>query len=67
MSRYWDPDEQLARSIAAEELARARRRPWPEGAIAGLVLVAVACIALGAALYKFAGPREVVEESVGRR
>ena len=67
MSRHWNPDEELARCIAAEELARARKRPWPEGATAGLVLVAALCLAVGLTLYQFAGPRDVVEEGVGRR
>ena len=67
MSRHWDPDEELARSIAAEELARLQRRPWPEGAVAGLVLVAASCLALGTVLYQFAGPRNVVEEGATQR
>lgn len=66
VSRHWDPDEALARSIAAEELALARKR-WPEGATAGLLLVAVGCVALGAVLYQFAGPREVVEANLAQR
>jgi hypothetical protein len=67
VSRHWDPDEELARCIAAEEFARLQKRPWPEGAVAGLVLVAAGCLAVGLTLYQFAGPRAVVEESVGRR
>lgn len=67
MSRHWNPDEQLARRIAAEERARAGKRSWPEGATAGVLLVALSCIALGAVLFQFAGPRQVVEDSVGRR
>jgi hypothetical protein len=67
MSRYWDPDEELARSIAAEELARAQKRRWPQGAVAGLVLVAVSCLALGAVLYQVAGPRDVVEGDAPQR
>jgi len=66
MSRPWNPDEELARSIAAEETARARKR-WPEGATVGVLLVAVSCIALGAALYQFAGPRQPVEGPVSAR
>lgn len=67
VSRHWNPDEELARCLAEEELARARKRSWPDGATAGLLLIAVSCIALGTVLYQFAGPREVVEENVGRR
>ena len=67
MGRYWDPDEELARRIAAEELARAQKRPWPDGAVAGLVLVAATCLAVGMALYQFAGPSPVVEKGVTGR
>jgi hypothetical protein len=66
VSRHWNPDEELARCIAAEELAR-QKRSWPDGATAGLVLVAACCLALGAALYGFAGPRDVIEEDASRR
>lgn len=56
------------RRIAADELARAgHRRSWPEGATAGLLLVAVGCVALGVVLYQFAGPREVVEANLAQR
>ena len=67
MSNHWNADEELARCIAAEEEARARRRPWPAGATAGLAMVAASCLALGLALYQFAGPRPVVEEDAVRR
>ena len=67
MGRHWNPDEQLARAIEAEELARVRKRPWPNGAVAGLVLVAACCLAIGLSLYQVAGPRAVVEEGVARR
>ncbi|HXG80873.1 MAG TPA: hypothetical protein VNJ05_03645 [Sphingomicrobium sp.] len=66
MSLHWKPDEDLARCIAADELAREQRR-WPEGATAGLLLVAFSCVALGAALYQFTSPRDPVEASVARR
>ena len=32
---------------------------WPEGATAGLILVAAACVGIAAILYKVAGPRDV--------
>ena len=67
MSRHWNPDEELARGIVAEEFARAQKRAWPQGATAGLVLVAALCLAVGVTLYQFAGPRDVVEEGAGRR
>ena len=66
MSKHWDADEELARCIAADEAARAQRT-WPEGATAGLLLVALSCIAFGALLYQFTGPRNPVEQSVARR
>lgn len=62
MDRHWGTDEELARCIAAEELAR-QNRSWPSGATAGLVLIAASCLAVGLTLYKVAGPRDVVEES----
>ena len=65
MNSHWNADEELARRIAAEELARQEHR-WPEGAKAGLVLVAAMCLAVGLTLYQFAGPRAVVEEGAGR-
>lgn len=81
VSRHWNPDEELAnracprhaldcelaRRIAAEELARTQKRPLPEGSVAGLVLVAACCLAVGLSLYQFAGPRQVVERDVARR
>ena len=66
MSKHWDSDEELARYIAADELARAQRS-WPQGATAGLLIVALTCIGLGALLYQVTGPRTVVEGSVERR
>ena len=66
MSKHWNPDEELIRRLEAEERARAEKRPWPEGSIAGLVLVASCCFAVGAVLYQFAGPRDVVEDSISR-
>ena len=45
--KHWNADEELARRIAAEEEARAGKRPWPDGATAGLLLVALSCVALG--------------------
>lgn len=81
MSKHWNPDEELAdRSClqqdldrelawlkAADETSRPAKAPWPEGATAGLLLVAASCLAVGALLYQFAGPRDVIEDSVARR
>ncbi|MDP9422945.1 MAG: hypothetical protein M3Q19_08955 [Pseudomonadota bacterium] len=66
MSEHWNPDGEIARWTGADDLARPGKRSWPEGATAGLVLVAAGCLALGLVLYQFAGPRDVVEE-VARR
>jgi hypothetical protein len=55
MGRHWNPeDEQLVRALEKREQSR-----WPEGATAGLVLVAAACLGLGVLLYHLAGPRDV--------
>ena len=52
--KHWKPDEDLARAIPAPT-----RKPWPAGAIAGLVVVAVGCAGVAALLYKVAGPRDI--------
>jgi hypothetical protein len=67
VSRHWNPDGERARCTGADGLARPGKAPLPQGSVAGMVLVAVCCLALGLALYQFAGPRDVVEESVARR
>ena len=40
------------------------RKSWPDGATAGLVLVAAACIALSLTLYQLAGPRDVFADDI---
>lgn len=54
MSRHWNPKEAIARST--DERAKAR---WPEGATAGLMLVAAGCLGVALMLYRVAGPRDV--------
>jgi hypothetical protein len=54
MSRHWKPEREAA------PISTARKR-WPEGAVAGLLLVAVACVGAVAVLYQVAGPRDVFE------
>ena len=49
----------------AQALAKARAS-WPEGATAGLLLIAVACLGLSMTLYHIAGPRDVFAESAAR-
>lgn len=53
MSRHWKPEREFVP-------LRAKRR-WPEGATAGLMLVAAACLGLAVVLYQVAGPRDVFE------
>jgi Na+/H+-translocating membrane pyrophosphatase len=48
----------------ARSLVRARKAAWPEGATAGLVLVAAACLGLSMTIYQLAGPRDAFAESV---
>lgn len=55
MSKHWNPDEDLAR-LRSEEPPRP---VWPEGATAGLLLVAAACAGFMLILYQVAGPRDV--------
>jgi hypothetical protein len=49
-------NRRLDRAPAA--CARARKAAWPEGATAGLLLVATACLAATAMLYHVAGPSD---------
>ena len=55
MSRHWNPDDDLARARKARA-----KSAWPEGATAGLLMVAAACIGAAAILYRIAGPRDIV-------
>lgn len=43
------------------------RAPWPEGATAGVLIVAAACLGLAVTLYHVAGPRDVFAEEVDGR
>lgn len=67
MGKHWNPDGEIARWTGAGDIAPPAKPSWPKGATAGLVLVAASCFTLGLALYSFAGPRDVVEESVAGR
>lgn len=55
MSAHWNPDGDLQRVRGARASVR-----LPEGAAAGLAVVAIACVGLGALLYKLAGPRDII-------
>ena len=54
MSRHWNPDDDRSRLRSAGPRAR-----WPEGATAGLAMVATVCVGLAILLYKVAAPRDV--------
>ena len=54
MGGHRNPEDGLSRRIETAGKPR-----WPEGATAGLLLVAAACIGLAALLYHVAGPRDV--------
>ena len=43
---------------------QAQRSSWPQGALAGILLVAAACIGFSLMLYHLAGPRDVFAEEV---
>jgi hypothetical protein len=52
--KHWKPDEEIARAVPVRT-----RMPWPRGATAGLLALAVGCVGIAALLYKLAGPRDV--------
>jgi hypothetical protein len=54
VSRHWNPESDLAR------VREGRSKPrWPQGATAGLTMVAIGCAGLVILLYRVAGPRDV--------
>ena len=55
MGRHWNPNDDLARLRGGTE----PQLRWPDGATAGLVMVASACLAIGLVLYKMAAPRDI--------
>jgi hypothetical protein len=57
MERPFEAEPSQPRAFAA------RHASWPEGATAGLLLIAAACLGLSAVLYHIAGPRDVFAES----
>ena len=48
----------------ARACVQALRMSWPQGAIAGILLVAAACIGFSLMLYHVAGPRDVFAEEI---
>ena len=67
MSKHWNPDDEIARWKGADDLSRPRKASLPEGALAGLVMVAATCLAVGVVFYQVAGTRDVVVDGVVRR
>jgi hypothetical protein len=45
----------------------ARRQSWPQGATAGILLVAAACVGVSMTLYHVAGPRDVFAQDLSSR
>jgi hypothetical protein len=45
-------------------LAEVRKASWPDGATAGLLLVAAVCLCVSTALYQVAGPHHVFAEEI---
>jgi hypothetical protein len=66
VSKHWNPDQEIERWAGADVPARPTKAAWPEGATAGLVLVAAFCLAVGGLLYQVSGPRTVVEGGARR-
>jgi hypothetical protein len=58
MKRLWKNEHADARACA-----RTAKPSWPEGATAGILIVAAACLAFSITLYHLAGPRDVFAES----
>jgi hypothetical protein len=75
MSKHWNPNESVAQLRPSESGNRLRsldefvprdepevvelKKRWPEGATAGLVLVAAMCLGVAVGFYWAAGPRDV--------
>ena len=55
------------RGNQARACVTARRQSWPQGATAGILLVAGACLGLSMTLYHVAGPRDVFAQDVSSR
>jgi hypothetical protein len=59
--------KRFARVNRARACVTARRQSWPQGATAGILLVAGACLGLSMTLYHVAGPRDVfAQDAAGR-
>jgi hypothetical protein len=53
VSKHWNPDDAID-----EARGRLHKVRLPEGAWAGLTLVALACLGTAILLYRLAGPRD---------
>ena len=62
MSKHWNPDDAIGSRTKADGELPLRKAPWPDGATAGLALIAACCLAAALVLYQVASPRDVVEE-----
>ena len=73
MSRHWKPPAQkIVRTRASGDWTRIQsywnaHRSMPEGAKAGLVLIAAACVGIAIGAYQVLGPRDVVADEVANR
>jgi hypothetical protein len=47
-------------------VAEARKASWPQGATAGLLLIAALCLCVATTLYQVAGPRDVFADEIAR-
>jgi hypothetical protein len=54
VSKHWKPEHPPARARENEP-----SKSWPEGATAGLLLVAAICAGVAYAFYQAAGPNDV--------
>ena len=57
----------FARINQARACVTARRQSWPQGATAGILLVAAACLGVSLTLYHVAGPRDVFAQDGASR
>jgi hypothetical protein len=54
VSKHWNPEDDIARVRESKA-----ERSWPEGATAGLLIVAASCVGFAVLLYNIAAPRDV--------
>jgi hypothetical protein len=59
--------DRISRQGRVRTVATTFRASWPQGATAGILLVAAACLAVSLTLYHLAGPRDVFADEVAGR